>query len=194
MFLVTDLLAHLADRFEERKALDIANGSADFRDDNIRFLLLRQPNNALLDLVGDVRNNLDGGAKIVARAVRPAITLLINLSGGDRRAARAVNIHEPLVMAKIQVGLGAVFGHKDFPMLIRVHGARVHIDIGVELHGRDRITPISKQPSEARGRYSFPNGTHDAARNKDVLSQPLLLRTKHAAAQHEMPHEFAGVL
>ena len=38
-------------------------------------------------------------------------------------------------MAKIKVGLGTVFGDIDLAVLIRAHGARVHIDVRIKLLG-----------------------------------------------------------
>ena len=36
-------------------------------------------------------------------------------------------------MPQVQIGFGAIFGYKDFPMLIGAHRAGIHIEIGVEL-------------------------------------------------------------
>jgi hypothetical protein len=33
----------------------------------------------------------------------------------------------------VEVGLGAVLGDEDLAVLERVHGARVHVEVGVEL-------------------------------------------------------------
>jgi hypothetical protein len=41
-------------------------------------------------------------------------------------------------MAQIQVGLGAVVGDVHLTVLERAHGARVDVDVGVQLHHRDR--------------------------------------------------------
>ena len=39
-----------------------------------------------------------------------------------------------LVVAQVQVGLGAVVGDKHLAVLERRHGPRINIQIGVELH------------------------------------------------------------
>jgi hypothetical protein len=36
-------------------------------------------------------------------------------------------------VAEVEVGLGAVFGHEDFPMLEGAHRAGVDVDVGIEL-------------------------------------------------------------
>ena len=66
--LVPDVFAQLPDGFQERQALDVADRAADLGDHHVRPGLLAQPDDALLDLVGDVRDHLHGAAQIVARA------------------------------------------------------------------------------------------------------------------------------
>src|SRR5207244_11141059 len=58
--------AHLADGFEEGKRFNVANGAADFDNHNVNAF-----GNFLddgLDFVGDVRNDLDSFAEIIASA------------------------------------------------------------------------------------------------------------------------------
>ena len=71
----------------------------------------------VLDLVGDVRNDLDGGAEIIAAAFL-VDDVLVDAAGGDvvglgRRAAG-----KALVVAEIEVGLRAVVGHEHFAVLV----------------------------------------------------------------------------
>ncbi len=49
----------LADRFQEWLALDVADGAADFGDDDIDIRIGELVDDAL-DLVGDMRDDLDG--------------------------------------------------------------------------------------------------------------------------------------
>ena len=53
--IAADFAPHLANRFEIRLPLDIAHRAADFDDDHIRMVLRGGLPNALLDLVGDMR-------------------------------------------------------------------------------------------------------------------------------------------
>ena len=78
----TDVLAHLADGLEERQALDVADGAADLDDDDVRLAVASDALDALLDLVGDVRNDLDGAAQIVAAALL-GDDRLVDAPGGD---------------------------------------------------------------------------------------------------------------
>ena len=61
-----DLVAQLADGLEERQGLDVADGAADLDDDQVGDLRLGERLDPVLDLVGDVRDDLDGLAQVVA--------------------------------------------------------------------------------------------------------------------------------
>ncbi len=61
----------------------------------------------------------------------------IDPAGRHAVAAPRGNTGVALVMAEIEVGLGAVVGDVDLAMLIGRHGAGVDIEIGVELAQTD---------------------------------------------------------
>ena len=63
------LAAELADRLEERQRLDVADRAADLADHDVAVGLLGRAADAVLDLVGDVRDHLDGLAEVVALAL-----------------------------------------------------------------------------------------------------------------------------
>ena len=67
--LVADVVAHLADRFQERQRLDVADRSADFDDADVGAARFGDALDVRFDLVGDVRNDLNGRAEIVAAAL-----------------------------------------------------------------------------------------------------------------------------
>ena len=62
-----DLVAELANRLEERQALDVADGAADLAQHEVEIVGLGERER--LDRVGDVRDDLDRGAEIVAAAL-----------------------------------------------------------------------------------------------------------------------------
>ena len=62
---------------------------------------------AALDLVGDVRNHLHGGAEIVAAALL-GDHALVDAAGGEIAVAPGGGAHEALVVAEVEIGLGAV--------------------------------------------------------------------------------------
>src|SRR5262249_16402094 len=61
------LVAELADRLEERQAFDVADGAADLAQHEVDVLIAGSDEG--LDRVGDVRNDLDGRAEIIAAAL-----------------------------------------------------------------------------------------------------------------------------
>ena len=119
--LAADVLPQLADRLDERQALDVADRAADLDEDDVD--VLRDRADAVLDLVGDVRDDLHGAAEVVA-----APLLLdhrqVDLAGGPVVVAGRHLVGEALVVAQIEVGLGAVVGHVDLAVLVRAHRAR----------------------------------------------------------------------
>jgi hypothetical protein len=68
------------------------------------------------------------------------------------------DVEEPLVVPDVEVGLGSVVGHEDLAVLERVHRARIHVEIGIELLHHDpetravrrlpRLAAVSPLPNE----------------------------------------------
>ena len=144
------LLAHLADGFEEGQRLDVADGAADFDDGHVD--VLRDLAHGVLDLVGDVRDDLDGLAEIVAAALL-GDDLFVDAAGGEVVVAGEFGVGEALVVAEVEVGFGAVVGDEDFAVLEGRHGAGIDVEVGVELLQVD-LEPAasSRQPMEAAAR------------------------------------------
>ena len=141
------VVAELADGFEERQALDIADGAADFAQHEIvAFVAVADE---LLDGVGDVRNDLDGGAEIVAAALLGE-DLLIDAAGGDVVAARRRAAGEALVVAEVEIGLGAVISDEDLAVLVGRHRARIDIEVGIELAQAHFVAARLQQRAERR--------------------------------------------
>src|SRR5581483_9857636 len=84
-----------ADGFEERQALDVAGGAADFGDDDVGLGFFGEPVDAVLDFVGDVRNDLHGFAEVTAFALVVEHGL-INLAAGEIIEPREFDVGEPL--------------------------------------------------------------------------------------------------
>ena len=59
-----DVLAQLTDRLEERLALDVADRAADLDEDDVD--VARDGTDAVLDLVGDVGDDLNRPSQIIA--------------------------------------------------------------------------------------------------------------------------------
>ena len=81
------VVAELADRLEERQALDVADRAADLDEHEVDALVAA--GHELLDGVGDVRDHLHGAAEIGAAPLLGE-DVLIDAAGGDVvRLARA---------------------------------------------------------------------------------------------------------
>ena len=115
------VVAELADRLEERQALDVADGAADLAQHEVEAVVAVA--DEVLDRIGDVGDHLDGGAEIVAAPLLGE-DLLVDAPGGDVVLAVAGPAGEALVMAEVEIGLGAVVGDEDLAVLIGRHRAR----------------------------------------------------------------------
>lgn len=148
---------------DERHALDVSNGASQLNDAHIGLLACivdRYAGDALdpfLDGVGDVGHDLHGFAQVVALAF-PLDNVRVDLAGGDVVLARQGDVEVALVVAQVEVDFAAVGEDEDFAVpgiplsacglqqrrgwqrggvLPGVHGARVDIEIGVDLDARD---------------------------------------------------------
>ena len=92
------LIADLPDRFQKRQRFDIADGSADLNDQNIGFVFFGNRPDRCLYFVGNVRDDLDGLAEIIAAS--------FFFDDGEINAAacpivclRKLGVREPFIMA-----------------------------------------------------------------------------------------------
>ena len=168
------VVAHLAGGLEERQRLDVADGAADLGDDHVRGVgpargaAGRLGPHALLDLVGDVRDHLDGVAEVLPAPLL-GDDLVVDLPGRHVRRADEVAVEEALVVADVEVGLGAVLGHEDLAVLERVHRARIDVEIRIELLHRDAQTASPEQVSEAGGGQTLAERRGNASGYEDVF-------------------------
>ncbi len=144
--LAAQFLAHLADGLEEGQRLDVAHRAADLDDGHVGAVG-RDLAHGVLDLVGDVGNDLDGLAQVVAAALLQD-DLLVDAARGQVVVARKRRVGEALVVAQIEVGLRAVVGDKDFAVLEGRHGSRIDVEVGVELHHVDAQTAALQQTAD----------------------------------------------
>ena len=135
----TQAQAHLAGGFEKRKRLDIADRAADLDDGDLGGAvpgLVRAAGDEILDFIGNVRDHLHGLAQIIAAALF-AQHGFVDLAGREVIDLAHLRRDEALVVAKVEVGFGAVFGHENLAVLKRAHGARIDVDIGIEFEKCD---------------------------------------------------------
>ncbi len=150
----TDVVAHLTGGLEERLRLDVTDGATDLRDDDVGPVSLEvrsaHGEDPALDLVRDVRDDLDGVAEVFAAPLL-GDDRRIHLAGGHIRLTGQVAVEEALVVTDVEVGLGAVLGDEHLTVLEGVHRARIDVEIRIQfLHGHAH-SPRGEQLPEARG-------------------------------------------
>src|SRR2546423_15456349 len=90
-----------------------------------------------------MRNDLYRAAEIIAAALL-ADDAFVDLTGGEIIPPAHLHVGEALVMAEIQVCLGAILGDEDLAVLERAHRSRIDVDIRIELEIGDADTTGSK--------------------------------------------------
>ena len=161
-----DLEGELAHGLEERQPLDVARRAADLGDEHVDAVagLL----DALLDLVGDVRDHLHGLAEVVAAALL-LDHRLVDLARGEVVEPRQPARGEPLVVAEVEIGLRAVVEHVDLAVLERAHRARIDVEVGIELLDAHPQPAHLEQRAQRRRRQPLAQRGNHAARDKNVF-------------------------
>ena len=156
-------MAQLADGFEEGQRLDVADGASDFDDHDVHRSAVGRGGDAAgggFDFVGHVRDHLHGFAEVIAAALARN-DLFVDAAAGEVVGLRERRVGEALVVAEIEIGLGAVVGDEDLAVLEGAHGAGVDVEIRVELLQRDFEAAAFEQAADARRRDSLPQrGNH----------------------------------
>ena len=150
--LAWQFVAELADRFEERQALDVADRAADLHQHEIDAVVAVA--DEILDGVGDMRDHLNRGAEIIAAPLLGE-DVLVDAAGGDVVALGRRIAGEALVMAEVEIGLGAVVGDEHLAVLIGRHRARVDVEVGIELAEPDGVAARLQAGAERRRRETL---------------------------------------
>ena len=150
----TQFPPHLPQGFEIGQGFNVADGSAEFRDDNIVLIGLSQQLRPPLDFVGNVRHNLDGFAQI------RAFSLLIDDRLVDFTRRHAIrngswNTQKAFIMSQIKVSFRAIVGHETLTVFVGIERAGVNVEIRVEFLNRDRKATRLEEFGEARGNNAF---------------------------------------
>ena len=130
--LPAEVVLHLPDRLEERKALDVADSPAHLDDHGIDLRVARGAEDLLLDHIRDVRNDLHRRPQVVAASLA-GDDLLVDLPGRHVRGDGQVLVDEALVVPEVEVGLSAVVRDEHLAVLVGAHGAGVDVEVRVEL-------------------------------------------------------------
>ena len=162
------LMAELADRFQERLALDISHGSSHF--DNGDPLLVRRFSSvkSALDLIGDMGDHLYRSPAEIPVAFflqnRP-----VDFSCSHIGVPVQAFINKPLVMSQVQICFRPVVGNKDFTMLNGIHCTRIDIDVGIEFLHSHLIAPRLEKPSQGRGGDPLSQAGYHASGDKNIF-------------------------
>ena len=116
-----------------------------------------------------MRDDLHGGTEVIA-APFFGNDALIDASGGEVAMAAGGGADKAFVVTQVQVGLGAVIGDEHFAMLKRAHGARIHVDIRIELDHRDAQAARLENGTEGRSGNAFPQRGNHAAGDEYISS------------------------
>ena len=163
-----DFVAELAHGFEHRRAFDVAYCPADFSDHHV-YAGLRDFVDATLDFVRRVRHDLDRFAQVIAAAFL-ADHGRVDLTHGVVAVARNIVAGEALVMAQVEIGFRAVFGHVNFAMFVRVHGAGIDVQIRVELLQANGQAHAFQQQADCARRDALTQRRYDTAGYENMFS------------------------
>ena len=158
--------SELTDGLEEGEALDVADGAADLDDEDVDALAAFAYRG--LDLIGDMRDHLDGAAEVVAAPLL-GDHLTVDLAGRDVGLPRRGHMGEPLVMAEVEVGFAAVLGDEHLAVLVRAHGARIHVQVGIALHQPHSEAVAFEEAADGRRGDPFAEGGDDAAGHENIF-------------------------
>ena len=164
--LLAKLQAHLANGFEEGKRFDVADSAADFDDDDVDTF--GDAFDTALDFVGDVGNDLDGLAEVVAAALLGEDGF-VNTAGSPVIVASKLGVGEALVVAKVEVCLRTVFGNENFAMLVGAHGAGIDIQIRIAFLNGDLETTTFKETTDRGSCNALTKRGNNTAGNKDIF-------------------------
>ena len=85
---------------------------------------------------------------------------------------------EALVVAEVEIGFRAVFGHEHFAVLERAHRAGVDVDVGIELEHGDFEAARFEDRGERSGGNALAKGGHYAAGDENIFGHRWMLAGK----------------
>ena len=166
--LLPDLLAELADRFEEGHPLDVSDRPTNLDEDDVGVFLLPDLAEQGLDLIRDVRDDLHGLSEVVASTLflndRP-----VDLPRRDVVIPGQIHIEEPLVIPEVQVDLRPVVEDEHLPVLVRVHRTGVHVQVGIDLDRTDLQSLRLQEDANGRSADALPEARQNATRDDDIF-------------------------
>src|SRR5437667_1058618 len=129
----------------------------------------------LLDLIRYMRDDLHRRAQVITAPLL-CDDRVVDLAGCHVRRARDVPVDEALVVAEVQVALGAVFGDEDLTMLIGRHRPGIDVEVGIHLERRDSESSRGEDATEGSGGDAFAQRGSDPSGHEHKLRHGLDLR------------------
>ena len=162
------LNAYLTDSLKEGLAFDIAHGTADLGDDDIRIGILTHCVDEGLYLICDMRDYLNRLTQVIS------VALLfehvgVYLACGQVRKLIKVFVDEALIVSQIKVCLSAVLSNIYLAVLIGAHCAGIHIYIGIKLLRGDLESSCLEQTSEGSGSNALAETRNYSTRYENEL-------------------------
>ena len=129
----------MAHRLQKGQGLNVTDRTAYFDDGHVDRLTGADtctPFHEILDFVGDMRNDLNRLAQVVATAFFFE-DAFVYLARCEVVGLAHTGFNETLVMAEIEVSFGTIFRHVHLAVLERRHGAGVHVQVRVQFDEGD---------------------------------------------------------
>ena len=124
-----NLVTKLANRLQKWQALNVTDRAANFTNDKVFFVQVGA--DKVFYFIGNMRNDLHSRAQIVP-ATFTGQNIAIDSTGCHVVRFACRNTCEALIVPQVQIRLGTVISDIDFAMLIRTHGPRINIQIGIK--------------------------------------------------------------
>ena len=148
----THLQAHLPNRFQEWKRLNVTHRAADFNDHHVNRI--RNLAECSFNFVGDVRNHLHSLSEVIAAPLFRD-NRFVEAASRPIVVARQMRIGEALVVPQVQIGLRAVVRHKHFAVLIGRHRAGINVQVWIALLEGDFKTAAFEETSDGGSGDAF---------------------------------------
>src|SRR5690625_7795200 len=94
--------------------------------------------------------------------------MLVDTPGGEVVALGHLGTNEALIVSQVKIRLGAIIGDEHLAVLKRTHGARIHVDIGIELEYGDLDATRLKYCSQRGRRDALAERGHIATGHEDI--------------------------
>ena len=78
-------------------------------------------------------------------------------------------------MTDVEIGFGTIFGDVDLTMLERIHRARIHVDVRIELLLQNLDATATEQAAEGGGGQAFAERGNHATGDENMLGNVLLI-------------------